>query len=191
PEEEIVSREKPGDAFFVERREDGPLIAVPGAGKEGEKTGAADTAAPQGAPPAPPQKGPRGPRAPPTSEKHEIGDINYRIEQARLDGRKLDLLAQKDPGRDLSAERARVEKAAADEKALFQKKTEELAALMEKVAVTTVTFRTAGGQEKEIRALDLYRAYPANRLSFFGRLAVYPGRLWEFLSADPRESDPH
>jgi phosphate transport system permease protein len=189
PEEEIASREKPGDAYFVERREYGPLIAIPVSIKAGDKTLAADTAAAEGFLPALLVKARRDRRALEKIEKHEIGEINYRIEQARLESRKLDFVAQKDPGRDLSAERARIEKATADEQALFQKKTEELAALMEKAAGTTVTFRTADWQEKEIRALDLYRAYPANRLSLPARLAVYAGRLWEFVSADPRESN--
>jgi len=189
PEDEITSREKPAEAYFVERREYGPLIAVPVAVKDGERTVAADTAAAAAALPALLEKGRRDRRAIEQIEKHEIGEINYRLEQARIEGLKLDLAARKDPGRDVSAARARIEQQIADEKALFQKKTEELAALMEKVAGTTVAFRTADGTEKEIRALDLYRAYPANRLSWLGRLRVYSGRLWEFVTADPRESN--
>ena len=37
--------------------------------------------------------------------------------------------------------------------------------------------------------LDLFRVYPANRLSTPGRAAIYASRLWEFLSGDPRESN--
>jgi phosphate transport system permease protein len=122
-------------------------------------------------------------------EKDEIGDINYGIEQARLRGRKLDLVAREDPGRDLSAQRAVVEKATARGNELFQKKTEELQALMEKVGQTSVVFRSADDREKELRSLDIFRAYPANRLSWWGRLGVYGGRLWEFVSANPRESN--
>jgi phosphate transport system permease protein len=188
-EEEIVSREKPGEAFLVERREYGPLIAVPMAIKSGDKVLAADTAATEGFLPALVAKARLDRRALEKIEKHEIGEINFRIEQARLEGRKLDLLARKDPARDLTGERARIEKTTGDAQALFQKKTEELAALMEKAGGTTVTFRTADGQEKEIRALDLYRAYPANKLSWLGRLGIYSGRLWEFVTADPRESN--
>ena len=35
---------------------------------------------------------------------------------------------------------------------------------MEGAASTRVTFRTVDGQEKELRAFDIYRAYPANDL---------------------------
>jgi phosphate transport system permease protein len=51
-----------------------------------------------------------------------------------------------------------------------------------------VTFTTPAG-EKELRILDVYRAYPANRLGVFGRASIYAGRLWEFLTEDPRESN--
>ena len=45
-------------------------------------------------------------------------------------------------------------------------------------------------QEKELRTLDIYRAYPANQLSAgSAALGVYAGRLWEFVSDDPRESN--
>jgi phosphate transport system permease protein len=122
-------------------------------------------------------------------EKHEIGDINYAIEKARLEGRRLDLLAQQEAGRDLSKERAVVERTTAEQKARFQAKTEELERLLETAATTYVTFRAADGQEKEIRTLDIFRAYPANQLSWYGRVGVYGSRLWEFFSADPRESN--
>jgi phosphate transport system permease protein len=52
-----------------------------------------------------------------------------------------------------------------------------------------VTFRSADGREKELRTLDIYRAYPANDLAWGARLAVYAGRLWEFFADDPRESN--
>jgi phosphate transport system permease protein len=37
--------------------------------------------------------------------------------------------------------------------------------------------------------VDIFRAYPANRLATLDRARVYASRLWEFLSADPRESN--
>jgi phosphate transport system permease protein len=49
--------------------------------------------------------------------------------------------------------------------------------------------RTADGQEKELRALDVFRAYPANRLSWPDALGVYTSRLWGFFSDDPREAN--
>jgi phosphate transport system permease protein len=189
PEVDVARRETPADAFFVERREYGPLLGVPVLVKEGEKTIATGPDEVRKLLPDLLEKAARDRAAIEEIEKDEIGDINYRIEQARLEGRKLDLLARKEPGRDLARERAEIERITAEQKALFQRKSEELGRLTEKAAGTYVTFETADGATKEIRSLDVYRAYPANELSVFGRVAVYAGRLWEFFSGNPRESN--
>jgi len=188
-EDEIAKREAPHDAYFIERREYGALIGTPVSVKEGDRTLASDTAAAEKALPGLIQKAQRDRHAIETIEKHAIGGINYRIEQARLEARRLDLVARSEPGRDLSKERAAVEQATADQQALFQAKTAELSSLMEKAGTSFVSFRTAEGGTKELRSLDIYRAYPANQLSWLGRLGVYSGRLSEFVSANPRESN--
>jgi len=188
-EDQIAKRERPKDVYFVERREYGPLLAVPVAVKEGEKAVATEATAVRAALPALVKKAEADRHAVATIEKGEIGAINFRIEKARLEERRLELVARNDPGRDLSRDRAEVERVTAEQKALFQRKTEELAALMEKAGTTYVSFRTAEGRDKDLRALDIYRAYPANELSTLGRLAVYSSRLWEFFSGDPRESN--
>jgi phosphate transport system permease protein len=187
-EAEIAARDAPRDAFFVERREYGPLIGVPVLVKQGEKTLAEGAPAVQAVLGGLLKQAHRDRSAVERIEKHEIGDINYTIEKARLESRRLDLLAR-EPGRELSRERAEVEKTAAEAQARFLTKTAELQKLMEEAGTTYVTVRAADGKEKELRALDIYRAYPANQLSWFGRLSVYGGRLWEFFSADPRESN--
>ena len=188
-EAEIKAREQPADAYFVERREYGPLLAIPLSVKEGDKLVAADSAAVEKVLPELVRKASRDRGAIEHIEKGEIGEINFRIEQARLRARKLDLEARANPGRDLSAERAELERATALEKERFEQKTRELQALMERVATTYVVFRSADVREKELRSLDIYRAYPANRLSLVGRLGIYAGRLWEFVSGNPRESN--
>jgi phosphate transport system permease protein len=186
-EDEIAKREQPGEAYFVERREYGALIGVPVAVKEGGRELA--PAAARQALPGLIDKAERDRHAIETIEKHEIGAINYRIEQARLAARRLDLVARNEPGRDLSRERAALEKTNAEQQALFLAKTAELQALMEKAGTSFVTFRTAEGGTKELRSLDIYRAYPANELGWPGRFFVYSGRLWEFVSGNPRESN--
>jgi phosphate transport system permease protein len=188
-EADIVSRVLPKEAFFVERREYGPLLGTPAAVKQDDRVVAEGPEAVERLLPELIAKAHRDRAAVERIEKDEIGEINYRIEQARLRSRKLDLLARQDPGRDLTKQRAEVEKATAEQKALFQAKTEELSRLMETAGGTYVSFRAADGAEKDLRSLDIYRAYPANQLGWFGRLAVYAGRLWEFFSGDPRESN--
>jgi len=188
-EDQIEKRERPRPAYFIERREYGPLIGTPVRVKEGEKETASGPEAVAAALPALVRQAAKDRAAIERIEKDEIGDINYRIEKARLRGRKLELSAQASPGRDFSRERADIERSAAEQKALYEKKTQELAALMERAAVTYLVVRTADGQEKELRTLDIFRAYPANQLSWARRLGVYGSRLWGFFSEDPRESN--
>ena len=188
-EDEIAKREHPKDAYFIERREYGALIGVPVAVKEGERSLASDAAAARQALPGLIGKAERDRHAVERIEKHEIGDINYRIEKARLEARRLDLVARSEPGRDLSREREALAKTTAEQQALFQARTAELQALMEKAGTTYVTFQSAEGGAKELRSLDIYRAYAANELSWLGRLGVYTSRLWEFVSGNPRESN--
>ena len=48
---------------------------------------------------------------------------------------------------------------------------------------------TAEGQKKAIPLARIVRYYYPNQLSLMGRLAIYAARLWEFVSAEPRESN--
>jgi phosphate transport system permease protein len=57
------------------------------------------------------------------------------------------------------------------------------------VGNTRLTLATSDGREKELSTLDIYRAYRPNALSLGGKLLVYGGRLWEFFSGEPRESN--
>ena len=188
-EAQIAKRELPHGVFYVERREYGPLLGTPVLLKEGEAVKAT----------GPEQIGPllaelvkksaRDRHAIEAVEKHEIGAINFQIERARLVSRGLDQLAKSDPARDLKAQRARLEGQVAEQQRLYAAKQEQLDKLRQAASPARVTFRAADGQEKELGALDIYRAYPANDLSSLGRAGVYASRLWTFVSDDPRESN--
>jgi phosphate transport system permease protein len=186
-EDDIAKRELPDGVWFVERSEYGPLLGTPVGVKRGDQLlaegGDAARALPQLVAESASHR-----RAVRRIEKHEIGAINYKLEKARLDARRLDLEGA-DSGPELSARRTAIEARTAELEASFTRKTQELAALLDRVAVTYVTFRSADGHDKELRALDLYRAYPANQLSWWDRVGVYAGRLWSFLVEDPRESN--
>ncbi|MGH9388061.1 MAG: phosphate ABC transporter permease PstA, partial [Vicinamibacteria bacterium] len=88
-----------------------------------------------------------------------------------------------------SSERAEIQRREQSEQARYAELEAKLAALLESAAGTRVSFKTVDGQEKELRSLDIYRAYPANQLSIFERAATYAGRLWSFLADDPREAN--
>jgi phosphate transport system permease protein len=188
-EDQVAKREEPAAAYFVERREYGPLLGDPVLLKEGDREVARGPEAVSRLLPALVEKAARDRAAIKRIEKDEIGEINYRIEQARLRSRKLDFLARQDPRRDLGPERAEIARATEEAQAAYREKQRDLDKLLEGVAGTSVTFAAADGKEKELRALDVYRAYPANTLSWAGRARIYASRLWTFFSDDPRESN--
>ncbi|MCL4819822.1 MAG: phosphate ABC transporter permease PstA [Vicinamibacteria bacterium] len=186
-EKEIASRREPADAFYVERREYGPLLGTPVALKDGERVLAEGDAVWAALQPLV-AKAEHDRAAIEQIEKHEIGEINYRIEQQRLALKRIEYREKQD-GVKREAERAAVAAAVAAQEERFRGKQQELDRLLATAATTYVTFRAADGAEKELSTLDIYRIYPANQLGFGGRLAVYAGRIWEFMSADPRESN--
>jgi phosphate transport system permease protein len=188
-EDEITSRDLPPDAYYVERREYGPLLAAPLQLVQGDQVVAQGSAAVGQALPALLEQAEDERAALKEIEKHQIGEINYRIEQARLDARKLDFMAAREPGRDLSGERAEIERRVAEQQKLYEQKQRDLDAVRQKASAARVTFVTVNGAQKELPALDIFRAYPANQLGRFGRARVYLGRIWEFLREDPRESN--
>ena len=187
-EDQILRSETPAEAWFVERREYGPLLAVPVAVRQGDKVVAGDPAAAAQALPALVSQAHEDRAAVRRLEKDEIGAVNYEIERARLRLRRLEYEARR-RGADIPAQRAEIERGVAEQQRRYEAKQAELQGLMERVAASSVVFRTADGAEKELRALDVFRAYPANQLGLSGRLGVYLGRLWEFFTAEPRESN--
>jgi phosphate transport system permease protein len=166
-EDTIVKRERPLGVFLVERREYGPLLGTPVVLKRGEQELARGPQAVGQALPALLKQAERDRDTIRHIEKDQIGEINYRIEKARLNKRPVDPALEKE----------------------YQARQEELAKVVEGAAASIVTFRTADGTEKELRTLDVYRAYAANELGWFRRAGIYMGRLWTFIADDPRESN--
>lgn len=187
-EDQIARIEHPAQAYFVERREYGPLLGVPVRLLEEGRELATGPEVVAARLPALIAKAARDRAALEHVEKDVIGAINFRLERLRLDQNRLDLRGGAN-AEALAASRADLQRRAAAEQARYAAKQQELERLLAGVGRTYVVFATADGTEKELRALDVYRAYPANELSWFGRLRVYAGRLWTFLSADPRESN--
>ena len=186
---DIASRATPPDALYVERREYGPFIGRPVSIVEGERTIAADTAAALAALPALVARAEHDREVIRGIERDELGHVNYRIEQTRLAQRRLDLEAQRTPGGDRPAERARLEQELTALKTEYAAIEQRLAETRDAASRTRVTLRAADGADKEMLTLDVFRAYPANQLTTFQRARVYVSRVWEFLAGEPRESN--
>ena len=186
---EVSTRETPAGAWFVERREYGPFLGFPvrlnESGREIASTPEAvalqlrsklkiaehDRAAIR------------------HLERDEIGAVNMRIEKARLAVKTLDFKARSSGAQGQKAERAGLSALVAEQQRIYATMQEELAKVTEKAAAATLVLRSATGEEKELKVLDIYRAYPANTLSWFERVSIYFGRLGGFLRDDPREAN--
>jgi len=188
-ESDIVRMEEPADAVYVERREYGPFIGRVEKVTEGDREVASGSRAALAVLPALVDAAERDRDRLRALERDEIGAVNYRIEQARLRGRKLDLEARKNPGVDQARDRQQLQEILAALQSQYAALETRLSRTVEAASRARVTLRTAAGEEKELPALDLYRVYAPNQLSTWGRARVYAGRIWEFLSGDPRESN--
>ncbi len=67
--------------------------------------------------------------------------------------------------------------------------SEEIERLEKENARYVVRINTTADEPINLPLANIARAYPANRLSLAGKFGVYISRWWEFLTADPRESN--
>jgi phosphate transport system permease protein len=117
-------------------------------------------------------------------EKHQIGEINYELERLRLRQRRLEL--EGELNRQAKAD-IQQEKAALQER--YQKLQQQLTALYQDINRDSITAQAAGGQTVDIPLAKIVRVYQPNAMGVFGKLGLYFERLWEFLSAEPREAN--
>ncbi len=188
-EDEIVRTERPADAVYVERREYGPFIGrAVGLSSEDRVVAAGSDAVLAALPPLVDRAG--HDRAEIRHlERDLIGDVNYRMEQVRLRTRRI----QAGSARRRGTERVGEWQGLEHELAALQAQYASLEARRDQVVTAAsaarLTLRAADGTEKDLPVLDVFRLYQPNALGTWGRARVYAGRLWEFLSGDPRESN--
>ncbi len=118
----------------------------------------------------------------------EIGEVNHRIEAARLRVREAELGDGADSAQ-ASAARAASAGVAAAAEAEFRRLQVEIAELRAKNARYSIELDTADGTRSTIALEEIVRAFPPNRLSTSERVGVYVSRTAEFLLDEPREAN--
>jgi phosphate transport system permease protein len=121
-------------------------------------------------------------------ETHETGEVNAKLEGARLALRETEL----EHGLDSSewrAEEQRYRAVAEQAEADFARIRAEIDRLDRENARYELELATADGQQKLLPLAEIVRTYPANRLGFTERLGVYLSRWAEFLGSEPREAN--
>ncbi|MFT5087012.1 MAG: phosphate transport system permease protein [Planctomycetota bacterium] len=116
-------------------------------------------------------------------ERGEIGELNYRMEDLRLELRRQQL--ENAP----AEQRAAAQEQSAELWREYEELSERLVRLREENERTEVAVELADGQQRRIKVADIVRAYRPNDLSTGGKIAVYLSKGWEFLAGQPRESN--
>ena len=117
-------------------------------------------------------------------EKSEIGDINYKIENLRL---KLKGLQNSDNTNQSKVRE--IEDRIKRENAKYVEKEAILASLYKELNKNKVVMNSVEGREKTIPMGTLVRAFEPNSMGFLAKLGHYFAKLWEFVSANPREAN--
>ena len=182
----LVDRTTPDDVLVLERMEWGNLYGVPTAVKQN----GAVVASGEGAYAAwrPLQERANGLRDRIHDvEKGAIGAINYRMEQVRLDQRRLEIdgrteaadpeahagLAQRRQG--LDAEYAGLQ--------------DELTRLYGEIRRDALVMKMVTGDEVEIPLDKVVRGYRPNAMNLLQKVGFYFVKLWEFAADEPREAN--
>lgn len=183
-ESSIVKRETPPDVVYIERREYGPFIGRVNLITEGERQLAGPDQAWTALQPLI-ERAETDRRDIRRLELDDVGSVNHEIERIRLEQRALESMGT--PAND--AERTALDSELAELQKEYAGLEAQLSERREAATRTRVTLATAKGEEKELPTLDVFRAYRANELTTVGRAQIYAGRLWEFVSGEPRESN--
>jgi phosphate transport system permease protein len=120
-------------------------------------------------------------------EKDEIGAISYTIEELRLESRKLQLEAA--PGNENRERLSAIELEVEGLNARYDEKEKELGSLYREARRYSITMSTVDLSEKQIEIFDIVHMYFPNRMSIVDKSAAYLGKVWEFVTGDPRESN--
>ncbi|MDD9817258.1 MAG: phosphate ABC transporter permease PstA [Gammaproteobacteria bacterium] len=117
-------------------------------------------------------------------EKEEIGKANYRLEKLRLQERRLQLEGAATP--------AAVAALAAQRQQLLARHArigQRLGELRRELARAQMLLRLSDGRTVTVPIAQVHRAYRPNAMTPLARGGFFCGKLWEFLTEDPREAN--
>jgi len=117
-------------------------------------------------------------------EKSDIGAINYEIERLRLKQRKYELSSRLTPEvlAELDAQRQQLQ-------ARYETYREQLLTLSNQLERDSISASVMGGRVVNIPVEQIVRAYQPNAMHFGDKIGFYFAKLFEFVSAEPREAN--
>ena len=118
-------------------------------------------------------------------ERKEIGSINYKIEQLRLEEKRIQIDAagaEAEPLARLAEERAKL-------RSVFDELNAERAELYEQLERDSMTVRLVDGSEKQVSLGEVVEGYRPNQMSLLGKCWHWLTQVWGFMVEDPREAN--
>lgn len=117
-------------------------------------------------------------------ERDQVGKINHRMEQLRLQERRLllDEVSATEPFSEIELERNALE-------AEYLKYEARLTSLYEQIQKDTVILETAEGEQVQLSMADVVKAWRPNDMSFSHKVMHFFGAFWAFVSEEPREAN--
>jgi len=117
-------------------------------------------------------------------EKKEIGAVNYGLERLRLKQKSLQLknLWDAEAEKEVALEKAGYE-------AQYKQYQTQLSVLYQKARRDSLLAKIDNGSELEISLAKIVKIYRPNTMTLFDRIAYFGGKVTEFLTDDPRESN--
>lgn len=120
-------------------------------------------------------------------QRDEIGEVNHAMQEATVRIRRAERTLPPGPERD--AEIAAAHKTIADQQKLFDTLKAKAAELDLEGNRFRAVLRTSDGKEKEIALASIVRAFKPNAMSTAAQWKHYCAKVWEFATAEPRESN--
>ena len=120
--------------------------------------------------------------------KSEVGKINYKIEQLRLDIKKLQYYNRDDISKvqdQIDQIQDKIDRLN-NNYAVISHKVDSIKHIASRYSLLV---KTAEGDEKQIDLLNIVRIYYPNRMSFVQKAGFIVNKIVEFLVEDPRESN--
>lgn len=117
-------------------------------------------------------------------ERKDIGELNYGMERLRLRERRLELAHNQDPSNlaEITAERRELQ-------VRYDQLQQRLADLYQQIGRDSFAAQVADGQTVEVPLAKVVRVYQPNDMGILAKIGFYLGKLWEFVSDDPREAN--
>ena len=117
-------------------------------------------------------------------EHNEIGELNYRLEQARLRLRSLEMSGQAG-----IEERASIDAQVEELEFLYEVQNAALITLYKELEQFRMTAVDVAGEEKIFQFGTLVKVWLPNSMGIGEKLIMYLQNFWEVLSEEPREAN--